>query len=69
MKNIKRLWRRATLLLCLSLLSVSLAGCFGPKVVILNDSEVISPHPTDDGKVCMDRGYFNRIYEACGVDQ
>ena len=69
MKNSKKLWQRATLPLALICLSVSLAGCFGQKVVILNDSEVITPHPYDDTKVCMDKGYLVRIYEACGVGE
>lgn len=67
MLRLKRRLLRVTLLLCLISLGLSVSGCFHRKLVVLNDSEVVTAHPTDDSRVCMDKGYLYRIYEDCGV--
>lgn len=70
MKRSEKLLRIVTLLLCLTLFGLSASGCLHrADVIILPDSEVITEHPADDGKVCMDEGYLYRIYEDCGVKE
>ena len=42
----------------------SSAGCFHHRVSVLPDSETITDHPSIPTKVCLDKGYLLRIYEA-----
>ena len=64
MRHIKRLLSKAILIgLALSFASSSV-GCFHREVYVLPDSEALTPHPTIETKVCLDKGYLLRIYEA-----
>jgi len=60
MKNSVRLLRTMTLTL---LLTCFVSGCAG--TIVLRSDEQITPHPTDEQKVCLDKGYLIKVFEEC----
>lgn len=65
---IKGIWKKLLWsVIILALLLFLGSGCAKEKLVVLPDSELITDHPTDDGKVCLDKGYLLRIYDELEV--
>lgn len=66
MKNLKGTWSVKIRVAIVGLLLISLSGCGWLRkesVVVLPDSHQLYDHPSDPGKICMDRGYLLEIAE------
>jgi len=64
MKILSSFLKKAILIWLAFFFVSSSVGCFHRKVNVLPDSETITDHPTIPTKVCLDKGYLLRIYEA-----
>ena len=64
MKKSKKILSKAILIGLAFFFARSSAGCLHRAVNVLPDSEALTDHPSIQTKVCLDKGYLLRIYEA-----